>query len=422
MSNILTTLSQNNEHFARLIEVIRSIPDPRAKTVKHPFESIMIIIICASVAGANDDVYMEEYAKSNVDHLKKIIDLPYGVPSHDTINRMLGAIHPIDMHRLMNLVSIIPEQPADEVQQYLQRQICLDGKSVRALASTPYASVLLRAYSPYNRVVLNQVAVANKTNEITTIPIVLQNIQKDLPGAIVTIDAIGTQKKNTTFIVEFGGDYLLPVKKNQHALYDDLKLFLDDITTGQIVDDNITYHETTDIGHGRKEIRKCWTTSSIGWIDQKDLWCNLKTISVVETTIIKKRKITISRRYYISSLLVNAQIILALARNHWGIENKLHWPLNKTFSEHTSTARTGYAKENKAILRCLVLALLQQNKVNLSCDIKRANAAASFNFLLEVLLGEVIDLRSPLQKLADSINNFFDACIIAIASLILNIA
>lgn len=422
MSNILVKLSQNNEHFARLIEVIRSIPDPRAKTVKHPFESIMIIIVCASVAGANDDVYMEEYAKSNIHHFKKIIDLPYGVPSHDTINRMLCAINPKDMSQLKNLITIIPKQPVDEVQQYLQRQICLDGKSVRALASTSCPSTLLRAYSPYNRMVLDQVAVAKKTNEITTIPIVLNNIKDDLVGSIVTIDAIGTQKKNTALITESEADYLLPVKKNQHDLYDDLKLFLDDIISGELIDDNTTYYETTDIGHGRKEIRKCWTTNSIGWINQKDLWWNLNTISVIETTIIKKGKTSISRRYYISSLLVNAQIILALARNHWGIENKLHWPLNKSFSEHISTSRTGYAKENKAFLRCFVLTLLQQNRETLSCDIKRAKAAANFNFLLELLLGEEIDLRSSLQKLADGVNNFFDACIISIASLVLNIS
>lgn len=195
MSNILVKLSQNNEHFARLIEIIRSIPDPRVRKVKHPFESIMVIIVCASIAGANNDVYMEEYAKNNADLLKKIIDLPYGVPSHDTINRMLCAINPKDMSKLMNLITILPEEPADEVQQYLQRQICLDGKSVRALTSTSFSSTLLRAYSPYNKMVLDQVAIAKKTNEITTIPIVLNNIKDDLVGSIVTIDAIGTQKK-----------------------------------------------------------------------------------------------------------------------------------------------------------------------------------------------------------------------------------
>lgn len=419
MSNILSQSLHKNENLTRIFKIISTIQDPR-RTYIHPFESIIIMMICANLGGANNDKSIEQFCKDHIVWFKKWISIPYGIPSHDTFNRMLGAIHPREMENLLLIAQeepmLIAGSPIDElvnsddrgVWAALKRHICIDGKVLRALTSLNPLTIL-GAFSPHKKTTIAQEKVGHETNEITTIPKILLKLKDVMKGMIITIDAIGTQVKIAMMIIKFNADYLLAVKGNQHQLHADIKLFLNDVIEGKMPDVKFTYHETLDKGHGRIEKRRIWTTDVINWLYRKHRWEGLATISAIETTItqIRKGKLlrsTITRRYYISSLLVHAEVILALVRDHWSIENKKHWPLNVAFREHISTTHKGWGAENIATLRRLSLALLQNNSTDLSINNKRAHAAFNEEYMLEVLLGEKIDLRSRIQKTADFID------------------
>lgn len=410
MSNIPQISIQQNEKLTRIFEIIKTIEDPR-RTSFHPFESIIMIMICASLGGSNDAISIAEFGKNHIDWFKKIIKLPYGMPSHDTFTRMINKIHPEEMKKILSirgeiqLQNLIENEDSQEV-SVISKHISLDGKMLRALSE--YSPLtLVRAYFAHQKQTLAQVKVGHGTNEITTIPKVLNCLKSFILGAIITIDAIGTQRKIVKQIIELQADYVLPVKGNQHQLYADLKLFLDDLADGKMPHTSFTYHETIDKKSGRIERRKCWTTGRFKWLHNKGRWKGLKSISIVETEIAKGKCTTITRRYYISSLLIHAKLILAIVRNHWGIENKLHWPLNVAFREHVSTIRKGRGAENFSILRCLSLSLLQNNSATLSVVNKRARAACSFEYLLELLTGEKnhpSTTKSYSQKLTEFIN------------------
>jgi predicted transposase YbfD/YdcC len=377
-------------------------------------------MICANLGGANNDKAIEQFGKDHKDWFKKLIPLPYGIPSHDTFNRMLGAIYPREMENLLLIAEKEPmliagspiDEPVDsddnEVLAALKRHICIDAKVLRALTSLNPLS-LLGAFFPYKKITVAQEKVGYGTNEITTIPKILHKMKDWIKDKIITIDAIGTQVKNAKIIIDLGADYLLPVKGNQHQLYADVKLFLDDVANGKMPGVKYTYHETLDKGHGRLEKRTVWTTDSIRWLYRKHRWKGLQTLSIVQTTITKIRKgkllkTTITKKYYISSLLVHAEVILAVARGHWAIENKKHWPLNVAFREHISTTHKGWGAENMGILRRLSLALIQNNSSDLSINNKRARIASNEEYMFEVLLGEKVDLRSHIKKM----ENFLD--------------
>jgi len=420
MSNIQKNSLQHNKNLTRLFDTIKTIEDPR-RTSQHPFESVMIIIICAMLGGANNAVSIEEFGKDHIEWFKKIIDLPLGVPSHDTFTRLINKMHPQELQKLLEIAQIdrkqgsINEYNQDNIteSEALERHISVDGKSLRALSEYK-ASTLVRAFFEKTKSILTQIRVGDKTNEITVIPKILQILRSYVLGAIITIDAIGTQRKIVKQIVELQGYYVLPVKGNQHQLHSDLKLFLDDLADGKMPHASHTYHETIEKNSGRIEKRRCWSTESLKWLRNKKRWKNLTSASIIETTITKGKQLMVTRRYYISNLHAHANIILAIVRNHWGIENKLHWPLNVAFHEHISTTRKGRGAENFSILRCFALSLLQNNKAQLSINNKRARAARNTDYLLELLIGEKIDFSPPKtysQVLSGYINYGIDTLI-----------
>lgn len=421
MSNILSIKLHNNKNLARILEIIKTIEDPR-RTFLHPFESILIMLICAIIAGANNAIAIELFCKNHKEWFKKIISLPYGIPSHDTFNRMLGAVRPDQMESLLLIAQkeplLIADTASPENTDYsndiiaaLKKQICFDAKVLRALKTLNPLSIL-GAFIPSKKITVAEEKVI-RTNEITVIPKLLQKLKNVIKGLIISIDAIGAQVKIAALIIQLNAHYLLALKGNQHQLYADVKLFLDDIIDGKLSEIKYTYHETLDKGHGRIEKRQIWTTDNINWLYQRRRWKGLKTLSVIQTTIemIRRGKVikkTITRRYYISSLLVHAQVILALARNHWAIENQKHWPLNVAFREHIATIHKGWGAENMAILRRLALALHQNNSTNLSINNKRDLAACNEEFMLTVFFGEKVDLRNFFQKCSDFLLPFYD--------------
>jgi len=420
MSNIpLKPLLHTDEKLSTIRKYITQMEDPRSCARYHPFESIIMIMVCASIGGANDATGIAEFAKNRKKEFNRLLYLPNGIPAHDTYNRMINGVDTEDLKELSRLISaaklplncdIVETSALTEEEQYLARQICIDGKVLRAIART-----VVRVYQPSKKLTLNQARVPLETNEIPVIPMILNEAGEYVMASVCTIDAIGTQTKIVDTIVGLGGDYLLAVKGNQHQLHEDIKLYLDDMITGKIQDSNQTFYETKDKGHGRIETRKCWTTTTTGWLYKRHRWKKLSSISVVETTITKVKDgqevITKSYRYYISSLSVHAQIILALVRNHWSIENTLHWPLNVAFREHVATIRKGKGAQNFAVLRSLALNLLQTEPSSLSINNKRAQASHDFEHLLKVLTGCDIDTRTPIQKtthlITKSLDNLF---------------
>jgi len=410
MSNIPQNSLQKNKNLTRIFEIISTIEDPR-RTSRHPFESVMMIMICASLGGANDSISIEEFGKNHIDWFKKFIKLPFDIPSHDTFTRMINKIHPDKMKQLLLICGELDfhgcEKKNDSMtaSEAIEKHISIDGKILRAL-SFSHPITLVRAFFAKKRKTVGQVKVGHGTNEITTIPKLLNLIKPYILGAIITIDAIGTQRKIVKQIIELQADYLLPVKGNQHQLYADLKLFLDDLADGKMPNTPFTHHQTYDKKGDRIEKRTCWTTGRLKWLHSKDRWKGLQSISVIETAITKRKRTIITRRYYICSLSVHAEVILAISRNHWGIENTLHWPLNVAFREHISTIRKGRGAENFSTLRCLALSLLQNNSAPLSIINKRARAACNFEYLLELLTDEKIELtvdRTYPQRIIDYI-------------------
>lgn len=269
-------------------------------------------------------------------------------------------------------------------------------------------TTLVRAFFPAKNSVLAQEKVPLKTNEITTIPKVLLSIKNFIKGCICTIDAIGTQVRIVRLIVELGGSYFLAVKKNQPQLYEDISLYLNDVAQGNMPGAKYTYYETIEKGHGRIEKRQCWTTTTLDWLYRKKRWKNLQSISLIISTVTRgNSEPVVTKRYFICEKIINAETALALARNHWSIENNLHWPLNVDFREHTATVRKRAGAENMAILRTVALSLLENNSMKASIKNKRARAACDLDYMLEVLLGKPIDRRSTLQKAKDYIVAMF---------------
>jgi predicted transposase YbfD/YdcC len=418
MSNILKSSLHKNGDIARILELVGQIEDPRTRVGRHPFVSILVIAICAQIGGANDAVAIAQFGLNHQDWFRQFLYLPHGIPSHDTFNRVLALIDIREMQKLLMIAQIEVEFPQpkndvdemeDATQKAVENQINIDGKALRAL-KTIKPTVLVRAFFPAKHRVLAQEKVPLKTNEITTIPKILLSIKDFIKGCICSIDAIGTQVKIVKLIITLGASYFLPIKQNQPQLYEDVSLYMDDIVNNFSPESNTkyTYHETTEKGHGRFEKRQCWTTNDTSWLYRKRRWKDMKSLIVVISTVTRgNSNPVVTKRYFFSDRMLDAKTALALARNHWSIENKLHWSLNVDFREHVATTRKRAGAENMGILRSVALMLLKNNALKISVKNKRSRAIADFDFMLEVLIGKPIDRRTMIQKMFAHIANMF---------------
>jgi len=338
-----------------------AIDDPRIERSKqHKLIDIITIAICAVICGAEGWTDIETYGVTKYEWLKQFLELPNGIASHDTFARLFARLNPQQFQQcFLSWIKAINKVTSGEV-------IALDGKSLRHSydkEAKKGAIHMVTAWARENRLVLGQVKVDKKSNEITAIPELIKIL--DLSGCIVTIDAMGCQKQIVKLIAEQNADYIITLKKNQGNLYKNVEqLFKSAIRTGFQGIEHSAYH-TREQAHGREEIRHYLMLTDIAErVDPNYKWQKLKSIGLVESVRTVDGKTTVETRYYISSLSNNAAIFGQSVRSHWGIENSLHWVLDVALNEDDCRIRKDNAPENFAVLRRLAVNLLGREKSN----------------------------------------------------------
>jgi predicted transposase YbfD/YdcC len=362
----------------------RKLKDPRRRHRRiHRLQDIIVIALCATIAGAQDWQEIETFGRQRKDWLRRFLPLPKGVPSHDTYERVFDRLRPQAFQACFR-------EWVQAVGAALRiRHVAIDGKTLRGSGSAKLGPLhLVSAWATAQRLSLGQVAVDAKSNEITAIPALLELLE--LNGALVTIDALGCQKEIARTIVERGGHYALTVKDNQEHLLDDIqRTFEQAFDTDFAGMDHDTY-EARGRGHGRQEYR-CYTVlHHTGGLRQREAWAGLTTIGMCVSERTVKGETTTEVRYFIGSKRASAKYYGTALRNHWGIENSLHWQLDVNFDEDQNRVTKRHAAENLALVRRLTLSLLQAHPAKLSIAKKRFAAALDPSFLEEILRGDGI--------------------------------
>lgn len=366
-----------------MLRIFKNIPDPRMQgKVIHKLHDILVIAVCSIIAGIEHWTQMEDYARANQEWFAGFLELPNGIPSHDTFGNVFAALSPDEFEKAIQLW--IGSLRGSSTKG---KHIAIDGKTLRGSfnkAADKLAVHMVNAYVHENHTVFGQVKVDDKSNEITAIPKLLEMLE--LKESTVTIDAMGCQREIAKAITEKQGDYVLALKGNHGSLLDDVQTFIDDAVANGSNDD-YDYYESTEKSHGRIEIRKCWSFGDIDWLTRRHDWAGLKSIAAVESKRIVDGDESIERRYFISSHSGRcSREIAGFVRNHWRVENELHWILDVCFNEDLCRTRTENAAENLARVRRIALMLLKNEKTcKLGVKSKRAKAGYDRQYLLKVL-------------------------------------
>ena len=374
-----------------LVAHFGSLPDPRLNRTKdHDLIDILVIAVCTLLCGGETFNDMEDFGRAKQDWFKTFLGLRNGIPSHDTFNRLFAALDPkAFLDCFLRWTQTLRQAVPQEI-------VALDGKALRrALDKDQSVQYIVSAWAESNGLVLGQLKVADQSNEITAVPELLRVLE--LSGCIVTLDAMGCQKKIAREIVEADADYVLALKGNQEKVHEEVQSFLDATLEEQQrqrpkgapvpkAAQTLQSLETVEKDHGRIETRRYYQSDCLEWFADKGKWEGLASVGLVESVRELDGKTTVERRYYLSSLKLGVEAFARAVRGHWGVENKLHWVLDVCFGEDQSRAREGYAAENLATLRRLALNLLKREKTKKrGIRGKMLNASWDHSYLLNLL-------------------------------------
>jgi len=369
-------MTKIEEHFGQITD------ERRAEGKRHKLIEIIVIAICGIICGADDWPGIEEYGISKVKWLESFLELPHGIPSHDTFERVFRKIDPDEFARsFMGWVKEVVEVTQGQV-------IAVDGKVLRGSQDETKGKAaihMVSAWAEANHLVLGQRKIDAKTNEIGAIPELLKLL--DIHGCIVAIDAMGCQHEIATTIVEGGGEYVLALKENQRQLYNDVV----ELFAGLAQPDPLpsSTFQTTAKQHGRMETRTCTVISdpaAIAFLQSGKVWTGLSAVVCIHSKRQNQTESSEHTRYFIASLAVSAERMLQVVRSRWSIENSLHWVLDIAFQEDHNRVHKDHGPENLAVLRHVAVNLIKQEKtLKLGVKNKRLKAAWDKDYLLRVL-------------------------------------
>lgn len=358
-----------------LLDHFSGLDDPRQRgKVLYPLPEIMLLVLCATLAGAEDFVEMRLWGREKLTFLRSLLAFKRGIPSHDTLNDVMNALDP-DLFGacFVAWVEGLREDEPDIV--------AIDGKtSRRARRGEDHPLHVVSAWATRQRLVLGQQAVGSKSNEIVAIPLLLERLH--LTGALVTIDAMGCQTRIAQTILDRGADYLLALKDNQRSLADEVELFFHAPTQrcGEPV-------ETIDADHGRIETRRHWVSHDVDWLTTarrfpgEPRFPGLKAIAVVEAVVERDGKVTTARRFFLSSVPLDGHFLARAVRAHWGIENRLHWVLDVVFHDDLMRLRTDHGPRNMATIKHMAMNLIRAAAGKDSLKARRKAAGWSHDYL-----------------------------------------
>lgn len=366
-----------------LLTYFQALPDPRTKREpEHKLIDILVIAICTLLCGGEGFNDMEDFGDAKHDWFKTFLELPHGIPRHDTFNRVFQALDPACfLECFVRWTQSLRTAVREEI-------VALDGKALRrALAAGQSAPVLVSAWARENGLVLGQIQVSAQSNEITAVPELLRALE--LAGCLVTLDAMGCQKNIAKEIKEADAEYVLALKGNHATVHEEVKSYLDDaIQRGAPA---LVRHATVEKDHGRQETRTYWQSADLDWFEDRAQWEGLQSVGVVEAQRqVGTGAVTVERRYYLSSLGLDAERLARAVRGHWSVENQCHWRLDVQMGEDQSRARAGHAAQNLGTLRRLALNLLQCEKTKRrGIKGKQKNAGWDHSYLLKLLGVEI---------------------------------
>lgn len=370
-----------------LIDQFAALADPRQSwKVLFPLPEVLLLVLCGTLAGAEDFVEIRRWGQMHEDFLRRLLPFKAGIPSHDTLNDVINAIDGTLFAECFTAWVEGLREPGPACAD-APEIVAIDGKTSRRThdrGKDRGPLHMVSAWASSQRLVLGQQACEAKSNEITAIPLLLERLA--LAGALVTIDAMGTQTKIAQAILDRGGDYLLAVKDNQPSLHDEIRRYLDD--KAAMIQSRF---ETTDADHGRVEIRRHIVSHEVGWLTTnrrfpgEPRFPGLRAIAMVEAEVERDGSTSLERRYYLSSMPLDAKLFAYAVRCHWHVENRLHWLLDVVFHEDLSRLRSGAGPQNMATVRHMAMNLLRAPKDKHSLKVRRKSAAWDTAYLEAML-------------------------------------
>lgn len=365
-----------------LVECFSVIRDPRQESkIEHELIDVLILCVLGVICGAEGWQDIEEVGHARLSWLQERGFFKKGLPVDDTIARIISVLNPEELQNcFINWMTAVEEATEGKV-------IAVDGKTLRHSydkKKRKAAIHMVSAFAAENGVVLGQIKVDDKSNEITAIPALLELL--DIKGCIVTIDAMGCQEKIAEKIIYKGADYVLAVKENQKQLHEELEDFFVIAREHDFHAVNHDYFEENHKGHGRVEVRRYWISNTLDTVSKPERWRSLKNIGMVEAERYIEGKTSFETRYFITSIETDAKIFANAVRKHWAVENQLHWVLDVTFREDSSRVRRDNASENLGVFRHVAINSLRNEKTcKKGIKAKRYKAALQPEYAQKVL-------------------------------------